>query len=321
MRRVAILSAFVALAAFGIGFASKLNAAITSHTVTEEHVVPFTVGGIVGAATITDADLVQHETITVTVTATAPPPPPPPTTTTEPPVNTPIWFAGHEGGNDGEWRSGPYESGPVPSGNCTTSVASGTAHTGNFALRQTINTSSESGCRQFRYEEIRDNVEPSGLYFSAWLYAPVRATVSGSFWNVFQFKTKNSSGSFNEVAWALDIVNRTSSGAMYLRPRWKGLFPGPQASDGTSRKTYENQLDLQPGRWTRIEAFLRQSAGYTGRFTFWQDSQLVLDIPSSRTLYDSGSDNRWSLNNYSDGLSPSSMSLFWDDATISRTRP
>src|SRR3990167_2028288 len=75
-----------ALAMVGVGLVVALlgfGSAYATHTVTtEEHVVPFTVGDVTGAVTLTDGARLPHETITVTetvtVTETSPPPPPPP---------------------------------------------------------------------------------------------------------------------------------------------------------------------------------------------------------------------------------------------------
>jgi hypothetical protein len=75
-----------------------------------------------------------------------------------------------------------------------------------------------------------------------------------------------------------------------------------------------------------LEAYLHQSSGFDGRLTLWQDGQQLFDFQDVRTCYDNPTfnswrcDNLWSLNNYSDGLSPNPATIYVDDAAISLTR-
>jgi hypothetical protein len=83
-KRAASAVALAAVLVLGVG-----SAALATHTVEiEEHVVPFTVGDVTGAVTITDEDVLPHETITETTTTTVTVTEPPPTTTEPPPTTT-----------------------------------------------------------------------------------------------------------------------------------------------------------------------------------------------------------------------------------------
>ena len=80
------------------------------------------------------------------------------------------------------------------------------------------------------------------------------------------------------------------------------------------------------GRWFHLEAFIRQSSGYDGTLTFWQDGVKLFDFRNIRTSYPNCdfnswcADNEWSVNSYSDGLSPSPSTLHLDDAAIGTQR-
>jgi hypothetical protein len=69
---------------------------------------------------------------------------------------------------------------------------------------------------------------------------------------------------------------------------------------------------------------LRQSKDFDGYLQIWIDGQLVFDQTGIRTSYQNCNSNswctsnEWSVNNYSDGLSASPATMYFDDAQISR---
>jgi hypothetical protein len=101
---------------------------------------------------------------------------------------------------------------------------------------------------------------------------------------------------------------------------------GPHATDGVSGKWYEqaNRVYLPQGRWTHLEAFLHESTGtdFSGRLTFWQDGQQLFDLQNVRTTFNNCNynawcaDDEWSVNVYSDGMTPNPFSAYFDDASI-----
>ncbi|HYN89547.1 MAG TPA: heparin lyase I family protein [Ardenticatenaceae bacterium] len=202
--------------------------------------------------------------------------------------------AGREGNNcGGEYNSGGGATGPADS----------PARAGRYAafLQTGDIGSSQQGARLFRWCEPRAN---DALYYSAWYLIPTRVTVE-SWWAIMQWK---SAGSFNPK-FALMVGNRPD-GEMYLylgRGRDSG---GGSWSQSTS--------DLPVGQWFHLEAYYEKAGDGTGRVTVWQDGVELLDLAGVSTA--NGEDLGWSVINYGDSLDPGNLTIYTDDAAISRTR-
>jgi len=79
---------------------------------------------------------------------------------------------------------------------------------------------------------------------------------------------------------------------------------------------YPQTLTTTPiGRWTRLDVYLRQSGAFDGRLIVWHDGTKIYDISNVRTRYPDG-DARWSVNNYSSGLTVNPYALYLDDVSI-----
>ena len=224
-----------------------------------------------------------------------------------------------EAGDLSQWLTGGVSQASYDSGTCirpANGVSTDYAHSGSHSMKMTIDTSSqESGCRQFRSLESKTG---GTYYYGAWFYIPQTYKAS-NYWNIFQFKSNN--GSTEDPFWVVELMPR-SNGAIHLRLRWKEGHPGPYATSGTSSSPiYFDQTlqDVSAGRWFHIEAYLVQSGSFAGHLTIWQDGVLLWDLANINTKF-SGGDERWSTNNYSDGISPNPTSVYVDDATISTQR-
>jgi hypothetical protein len=76
LRIILLIIVLVLVALLGGTFSHVLPSALATHTATiETHVVPFTIGNVTGAVTITDVDQLPHETGTTPPTTTTTPPP------------------------------------------------------------------------------------------------------------------------------------------------------------------------------------------------------------------------------------------------------
>jgi hypothetical protein len=239
---------------------------------------------------------------------------------------TVLWSAGMEGGGLSEWTAnagGDFENSGVASASATASIA----HSGAWSLKATIDTASgSSGVRAFRWAEPRTNRD---AYYSVWLYIPTPFTLTGQnkWWNVFQFKSRTADNSRVDPLWAFYLTQ--DAGGVYVQAGWGWggtTLTGPYAGSNASGKWYapRTKVYVPIGRWVHLEAFLHQSKDFDGSLKFWQDGTLLFDLANIRTSYPNCNfnawcaDNEWSVNLYSDGMSPNPATAYFDDAVISR---
>lgn len=224
-----------------------------------------------------------------------------------PPVSsgTVLWSADHETGDISQWyypSTGPfgnYGGGMFNSGVASVTPSLDYARSGRWSLRMTIATPPMSGARLFRWSEPQ---RYGGLYYSAWYYLPRRYSVP-NFWNVFQWKSKRTTGQIDPF-FVLNVGNRSDQSMFLYLYDWQN-----------SRSYSQSVADIPVGRWFRIEAFYECTGGTNGRVTFWQDGVQLLDVRNVRTRYSDG-DCQWSMDSYSDGLIPSPSTIYIDDAAI-----
>jgi hypothetical protein len=212
-----------------------------------------------------------------------------------------LWSGNHESGTMSDW----YENdcgGEFNSGNGVSSASSDVAHSGKYSAKMTIDaTGSDTGVRLFRWCESRAS-DPA-LYYSTWYYFPTNVQVTGGWWNIFQFKSKYAGG--NDPYWIVNVGNR-SNGEMYLY-----LY------DWVHQKSYDQAIASLPvGKWVHLNVFLKRAADNTGQISVWQDGIKIFDIPNVPTV-DANAELQWSIDNYANELSPSNVTIYTDDATIS----
>ena len=93
----------------------------------------------------------------------------------------------------------------------------------------------------------------------------------------------------------------------------------PGRAPWASRKGYEQiRANVPVGQWTNITAFYRRSLTDTGQITIWQDGAKLFDLNQVQTAIADAV--MWSVDNYTNGISPSDATIYVDDAVISRTR-
>lgn len=257
----------------------------------------------------------------------APIPTPTPTPTPVPtPTGTLLWSAHHETADLSEWYApstgptgnyggGMYNSGVYSVGASHPPVTMG----GQYVMRAEITTPSSptSGVRAFRWKEPRENRD---LTFQATFYIPTRYTITGQFWNLFQFKSRDTSGRIDPL-WALYL---DASGYLKAGWGWGGtVCAGPHSGDNVSGKWYTQTVKPMPvGTPFTLKARMYQSNAFDGHLTFYQDDVVILDFPNVRTSYVNptynswGCSDEWAVCHYSDGLSPSPAVVYIDDAEI-----
>lgn len=237
-------------------------------------------------------------------------------------ATTILWKADHEGGNTSEWSSNSG-GGEYDSGIGDTYATTARAHSGNWGAKMTISTphSPTSGTRMFRWRESRSH---RGAYYSVWLYFPTYYSITGNYLMPMQFKSRTSDNRRNDPVWAFYLT--PASGKYYLKAGfgWGGTqLAGPYSGNGVGGKFYsQTKLAFPVGRWVHLEAYLYESNTYTGRVILYQDGIKLFDFQNVITSYKNCNynswcaSNEWSVNLYSDGLSPNPAYIYMDDAKI-----
>ncbi len=216
-------------------------------------------------------------------------------------TTTPCCSEGNPGG--GVFNSGVASTGP----------SFDVAHGGTYSALLKISTPSNptGGTRLFRWVEPQTY---SDLYYSAWYYFPQIYTPNGNpaFWNVFQWKSKGTAEGDNPF-FILNVGNRppgdTNPGAMFFY-----LYNQNTATSYTPLA----YINIPVAGWTHLQAHYVCDP-VSGHVTFWQDGTEIFDVSSVATRYADG-DCQWSVNNYSNSLTPSPASIYVDDAAICSTQ-
>ena len=179
------------------------------------------------------------------------------------------------------------------------------AHGGTYSAMLKINTTVESGTRLFRWLEPRINNSNSDLYYSAWFYFPQNYTPA-VYWNIVQWKSASPTQG-DGVMYNVEVNNRGSGMYLYLCP--PAFVTG--GCYGQTGSTYY----IPVGTWTHVEAHYVGAGNNAGHVTIWEDGNQLFDFANVQTRYSDG-DLAWSVNNYSNGLTPSPATIYVDDAKI-----
>jgi Polysaccharide lyase len=221
-----------------------------------------------------------------------------------------LWRATMETGNLSEWTRGG-SGGQYDTGSGSTRVSSLRAHTGRYSMALSIEhangATGDQATRDFRWGLRRSRSLPQAAFYSAWFYFP-RVWKPAEFWNIFQWKTKVDSGA---VLPALSLnVGCCRSGRMFLY-LWDSIA---RIKLGTS------PVILPTRRWVQLEAFMRASTRPAGVLTVWQDRRKIITAHDVRTQLPShrADARQWSLDSYTNGISPPDATIFVDDAAIAR---
>ena len=213
-----------------------------------------------------------------------------------------LWSADHEDRTMNAWRANGC-GGEFNSDGGTSDVSKDVAYAGQWSAKMVLPNASTQvqGVRLFRWCEAQQNQE---LYYSAWYYFPQRYT-SGNWWTIMQWK---SNGSYN-AKFQVTVGNR-SDGQMYVY-----LGRGTDSGGGA---WHQNIANLPVGKWVHLEVYVKKATDTTGRVTLWQDGVQLIDLPGVQTA--NSSDLSWAVINYGERINPSTVTVYADNAAISRTR-
>lgn len=228
-------------------------------------------------------------------------PTPEPQPTDEPDV---FWSAGFETGDISEWEAhGDW----LRQGNTATyDVQTQKAHSGDYAVKFTIDTS--SGSSQAAYLFYWDTL-PNAAYYSAWYYVPSNIETE-VWWNIMQWKsTYNGNSDYSRPVFVLDgaLFGQTAISLCHL--------PDKDADKVCWKQT---NVSIPRDQWFHIEVYYERSKT-NGHVIVWQDGVKLFDITGYPTVLSDGT-LYYSVNHYTDGIAPNVSSIYLDDIVISYDR-
>jgi len=222
------------------------------------------------------------------------------------PALSPVWSADHETGNISQWEAYGDFLGQGTTGSY--SMVTSPVHGGNYATGLTINTS--AGGSQAAYLFIWNQaLLANDYYYSAYYYIP-SGTAPASWWNVMQWKSTYDGDSSHSVP-MYDLDISSSGGKLWMKMVFR--------PDSSSLKVVYSQstVSFPTNQWVRVDAYYKRSTGTSGQVIVWQDGQMLYNAENVKTLEADGT-LFWSVNNYTDSISPSPCTIYIDDAAISR---
>jgi hypothetical protein len=223
-----------------------------------------------------------------------------------------LWSADAETGDLSQWAAdgGGDE---LHSGTGATRVVASPAR-GSHAFEMSISDADgahgDQAVRLHRWRTAAGDPLPEEGYYSAWYQLP-RSHSGMRWWNVFQFKVKQTPEEESVPTWVLNVGD-WGDGRMrfYLSDHIAGVTRA------------ESGIDIPVGRWFHVEAYLLQRTDGTGRIAVWQDGARIIDLAGVPTTLPSTDPDplRVGFTNYTDQIVPSSATVYLDDAAISTER-
>lgn len=234
-----------------------------------------------------------------------------------------LWSADYETGDTSQW------DGVWISGQATSDAVTSMARSGSYGNALTIYNADGNGASPgvrmtYQGRGLADKTDPENLpteaYYSAWYYVPDHVSVS--WWNIFQWKTGYDDGS-GRTARALywhDLFD--SNGQLYLK-----LY-GRVNSSGQWVKNSANTLAVAPvpipvGEWFHLESYYKWDTNGNGRIATWLNGEQIWNVGGLTTEFDwefNVYKREWAINNYANNTTPSTHTIYVDDAAISTTR-
>lgn len=240
-----------------------------------------------------------------------------------------LWSADVEEGNLYDW-TGDDGGGIFNTGGSDVIVRASqlVSHSGRFSAEATITNAirTKNGSRAVRLMRWTDrgwddggHFFPQDAYYSVWMYFPATYNPNkyapwdpgdGGWWNVFQFKSNDSSGE-NQPMWVLNVGHDDIKNQMFF-------YLYCQYNAPSSFEQHE-PIPIPVRKWVHIECRYRQSSTTDGVILIWQDGSLILHIANVQTIL--AEPVVWGIGNYADhiagGPEEGTATVYFDDAIVS----
>ena len=221
-------------------------------------------------------------------------------------LEPPEWKADLETGDFSQW-SQDGNGGTFTSDNAVLGLVTAPVHGGRYAMRSSINADGNlSYARAFRQDNL-----PAQAFYGVWFYIPEDYTVTGTYWNLFEFSGRNNSSNPNTAiaVWSLNLHQGADGESVWYV--W----------DGLRSQEVNPATPVSPpiGRWFHVLAFIEQATDQTGRAAFWIDDVPFVDQRGVSTVPSDWMS--WAIGSVSVDIAQNPADLYIDDAMIWQGTP
>lgn len=255
-----------------------------------------------------------------------------------------VWHCDYEDGTYQKWEdegTHDYYSGGgifvTDSANSTYGITEELSKSGSKSGYATIENATTPGekkaVRFMRWTDKAWNDDgeyfPDQAYYSVFMYFAAKYDPTkdpdndpnndGGWWNLFQFKARNSAGSQPIVA--LDLYYENDG--MYIGLSIKD-YPDDNSDDYT--QTYVKQTsptEIEANSWVHFEVYYEKTKEYAGKVIVWQNGQQIFEEDGIRTLLPQAETATWGVGNYTDyingGNEAGTATIYYDDAIVATT--
>jgi hypothetical protein len=235
-----------------------------------------------------------------------------------------VWFADYETGDTSQW------DGAWITGDASSEITTTMAHSGRYGNALTISNANGSGSTPgvrmtYQGRGLADKTDPKNLptaaYYSAWYYVPDHVTVT--WWNILQWKTGYDDGTgrtARPLYWH-DLYNE-DDGTLYLELKTRVNDNGQWVEDlATTLAT--SPMPVPIGQWFHLESYYKWDRNGNGKLTTWLDGIQIWNVSGITTEFDwpfNVYKREWTINNYAHDTTPTTHTIYVDDAAISTSR-
>ena len=216
-----------------------------------------------------------------------------------------LWQATFEPGDLSEWVAdgggGVYTDGQAPDPVATQDQA----HRGKYAGLAVFSPGSVTAFSYF----FREQPSPAEAYYGAWFRLPSSLQVR-SFLSLLHFGYHPAAGDPSTIAlWDFDLQPETDG----------SLVPRLYQTGAANPIVAQPAVPVPPATWVHFELLFKKAADATGQIVAWQDGVQIMSVSNVVTAPTDWI--QWDVGGGSlDVITPSPLSIYVDDATISSTR-
>lgn len=216
-----------------------------------------------------------------------------------------LWQATFEPGDLSEWladgHGGVYTDGRAPDPVATQEQF----HRGRYGGVAVFSPGSVAAFSYF----YREQPIPTQAYYGAWIFIPAPLQVR-SFLSLLHFGYHPAADDPSTTAlWDFDLQPDTAG----------ALVPRLYQTGAASPVAAQPAVPVSPATWVHFELLYEKAADATGRIVAWQDGVQIMDVTNVVTAPTDWI--QWDVGGGSlDVITPTPLSLYVDDVTISSTR-